>query len=147
MTELVNLSKSYGAKVVLDQINLKFESGKVYGIVGENGSGKTTLFKCLAGLETHHGMINSSYENLKNHLGYLDTTPFFLSKITGGEYLQLLCQARRKTNTNIAEQNLFDLPLNQYAVNYSTGMKKKLALTGVLCKVIMCLFWMNPIMV
>ena len=37
-----NLSKSYGKKEVLDNINFTFEEGKIYGLIGRNGSGKTT---------------------------------------------------------------------------------------------------------
>lgn len=132
MIDIQNLSKSYGAKEVLHNINLKFEPGKVYGIVGENGAGKTTLFRCIAGLEDYTGTITASHEPLKNHLGLLLTDPFFFSKITGREYLQLLCNARDKQTGDIETRNVFGLPLNQYAATYSTGMKKKLALTAIL---------------
>jgi ABC-2 type transport system ATP-binding protein len=52
--------------------------------------------------------------------------------ITGKEYIRLLCNARGKTNLDIDSKNIFDLPLNQYASTYSTGMKKKLAITAIL---------------
>ena len=42
------------------------------------------------------------------------------------------CNARGKRNINIDQKNIFDLPLNQYASTYSTGMKKKLAITAIL---------------
>ncbi|MBK9016331.1 MAG: ABC transporter ATP-binding protein [Saprospiraceae bacterium] len=132
MINIEHLSKTYGAKQALNDINLSFEKGKVYGIVGENGAGKTTLFKCVAGLEKHEGTIASDYDNLKNHLGFLQTDPYFFSKMTGGEYLQLFCNARNLTESNFEAKNIFDLPLNQYAATYSTGMKKKLALTAIL---------------
>lgn len=132
MINIENLSKSYGTKKVLESINITFEKGKAYGIVGENGSGKTTLFKCIAGLEKYNGTINSGHDNLKNQLGYLQTDPYFFSKITGGEYLQLLCNARNIKENNFDDKNIFDLPLNQYAITYSMGMKKKLALSAIL---------------
>lgn len=132
MITINNLSKSYGSKKVLKQINISFEKGRVYGIVGENGAGKTTLFKCIAGLESHDGKIESDFVKLKDVLGFLQTDPYFFSKITGGEYLRLLCNARNIKELNFQEKNIFDLPLNQYASTYSTGMKKKLALTAVL---------------
>lgn len=132
MIQIENLSKSYGSKTVLKQINFELEPGKIYGIVGENGAGKTTLFKCIAGLEPCSGSIDSPYPILKNQLGFLPTNPYFLPKITGSEYLQLLCNARNIPLGNFAEKNIFDLPLSQYAETYSTGMKKKLALTGIL---------------
>ncbi len=104
----------------------------MYGIVGENGAGKTTLFRCMAGLESYNGEIISDVKNLKNHLGLLFTTPYFFSKITGKEYIQLLLNARNIKVSNIEEKNIFDLPLQQYASTYSSGMKKKLALTAIL---------------
>jgi ABC-2 type transport system ATP-binding protein len=132
MIKIENLIKFYGNKQVLNQINLEFQKGKVYGIVGENGAGKTTLFKCISGLEKHQGTIQSDWKNLKNHLGFLQTEPFFFSKITGEEYIRLLANARDVKLSRISDRNIFNLPLNEYASTYSTGMKKKLALTAVL---------------
>lgn len=132
MIKIEELSKLYGSKQVLSGINITFEEGKVYGIVGENGSGKTTLFKCITGIEKHNGTIISEVEKLKDHIGFLQTEPYFFSKITGREYIQLLCNARKKQTGNIDQRNVFDLPLDQYASTYSTGMKKKLALTAIL---------------
>lgn len=132
MIRIENLSKSFGTNVVLRKISLTLEEGKVYGIVGENGSGKTTLFNCIAGLEKYSGKVISNYDILKNHLGFLQTEPYFFSKITGREYLQLLCIARKGKTTHHDLKNIFELPLDQYATTYSTGMKKKLALTAIL---------------
>jgi len=47
MIKIENLFKKYGKKQVLSDINISFEKGNVYGIVGENGSGKTTLLGVL----------------------------------------------------------------------------------------------------
>lgn len=132
MIQLNEITKNYGKNQVLKGINSTFEKGKVYGIVGENGAGKTTLFRSIAGLENYKGKIESQFEPLKNHLGFLQTQPFFFSKITGQEYLQLLCNARNIKLPDLKSNNIFNLPLNQYASTYSTGMKKKLALLGVL---------------
>jgi ABC-2 type transport system ATP-binding protein len=132
MIKIKELSKSYGNNEVLKNISMEFSKGKVYGIVGDNGAGKTTLFRCIAGLETYHGEIISDITPLKNHLGLLQTDPFFFSKITGYEYIRLLCNARGKTKIEFDSKNIFDLPLNQYASTYSTGMKKKLAITAIL---------------
>lgn len=132
MIKIENLTKSYASKQILSDINLTFEQGKVYGIVGENGSGKTTLFKCITGIEKHSGIITADLNPLKDNLGYLQTEPFYFSKITGREYIQLLCNARGKDKGNLDNKNIFDLPLNKFAATYSTGMKKKLALTAIL---------------
>lgn len=132
MIELTNISKSFGQHQVLHEITYTFDSGKVYGIVGENGAGKTTLFRCIAGLETASGSIKSNLEPRKNNLGYLTSDPYFLSKLTGEEYIYLLTDARGKQIKNLSERNIFELPLKEYASSYSTGMKKKLALTATL---------------
>ena len=132
MITVRNLSKNYGTNEVLKNINIEFDKGKVYGIVGENGAGKTTLFRCIADFENYEGEIISNPNPIKNHLGLLLTEPFFFQKITGKEYIQLLCNARNIKTTDIQERNIFDLPLNQYASTYSTGMKKKLVLTAIL---------------
>lgn len=132
MIIIKGLHKKFGNNEVLKNTNLNFLEGKVYGIVGENGAGKTTLFRCIAGLEGYQGKITSASSPLKNYLGLLLTEPFFFSKITGKEYIKLLCNARGKNNIDIESKNIFDLPLHQYASTYSTGMKKKLALTAIL---------------
>ena len=79
-----------------------------------------------------HGQITSDFNKLKDHLGLLLTEPFFFSKITGKEYIQFLANSRHLKLSNIEDKNIFNLPLNQYASTYSTGMKKKLALTAIL---------------
>jgi len=132
MITIQDLTMSYGNHTILKNINIEFDEGKVYGIVGKNGAGKTSLFRCMAGLEKYDGIINSSHNPLKNYLGLLLTEPFFFEKITGKEYIQLLCNARKMPINDIESRNIFELPLNQYATTYSTGMKKKLALTAIL---------------
>jgi len=132
MIRVEALSKSYGARRVLKNIELSFARGGVYGIVGPNGAGKTTLFRCMAGLERCEGLVISDPAPLKNYLGFLPTDPYFMPRMTGREYLRLLCNARGMDERHFNEKNIFDLPLSQYASTYSTGMKKKLALLGIL---------------
>lgn len=50
MIQCMNVHKKYMSKTALKNINLKMESGKIYGLLGPNGSGKTTLMKILANL-------------------------------------------------------------------------------------------------
>lgn len=132
MITVEKLSKSYGQKKVLKDIDLHFERGKVYGIVGNNGAGKTTLFKCLGGMEKYEGIIKCDREILKDHMGFLQTEPYFFPWITAEEYVRLLCNSRDIKSEDLSTKNIFDLPLKEYAINYSTGMKKKLALMGIL---------------
>jgi ABC-2 type transport system ATP-binding protein len=130
--KISSLFKKYGKNEVLKGIDLSFNKGVIYGIVGENGAGKTTLFRCISGMEQYKGNIEYNEGILKNVIGFLPTNPFMISKITGREYLKLLLNARVIKIDNLNKKNIFDLPLDKYADTYSTGMKKKLALTGVL---------------
>ena len=93
MIEIKNLKKSFGENLILKGVNLSFSEGNIIGFVGSNGSGKTTLFNCISGLEKHEGTITYSGGKLKNDLGFLQTEPYILNKITGNEYLQLFCNS------------------------------------------------------
>lgn len=132
MIKVQSLSKSYGSIQVLKQIDLSFEPGTINGIVGVNGAGKSTLFRCLAQLEPCDGTVQYEGGKLKDVTGFLETSPYFLSYMTGREYLRLFCQARNLSIASLNNKNVFDLPLDRYAASYSTGMKKKLALTAIL---------------
>jgi len=130
--DVYQLTKSFGRDEVLNGIDLDFRTGRVYGLVGRNGAGKTTLFNCLAGLEKHGGKVIAEGGILKDRLGFLQTEPYFPSKLTGREYLRLFCKARGVPDEGLDERNVFDLPLDRYAQQYSTGMKKKLGLLAIL---------------
>jgi ABC-2 type transport system ATP-binding protein len=132
MITVRDLSKHYGTVKALDRVSLDLGEGLVHGVVGTNGAGKTTLFNCLAGMISYTGQISCDKGKLRGRMGFLLTEPFFPSYITGREYLRLMCQARRLRPRNLDRANIFDLPLNRYANAYSTGMKKKLALLGIL---------------
>jgi ABC-2 type transport system ATP-binding protein len=144
MLELKNLQKRFGSKQVLKGISATFLPGKVYGIVGENGAGKTTLFRCIADLIGFDGEIVKDPAGFNLHLGFLQTNNLLLPMMTGREYLRLLTQARHQSITDFDARNVFDLPLDEYARNYSTGMQKKLALLGVLLQQNNCLILDEP---
>ena len=57
MIEIKDLSAFYGKSAVLTDINLCFEKGGFYAIVGKNGSGKSTLLSCLSGIKKYGGSI------------------------------------------------------------------------------------------
>lgn len=74
MITLVNLSMRFGAKVIFDSINARFNPGFTYGIIGANGAGKSTLMKIIAGaLEPDQGSIIYA-KNAK--IGYLKQDHF-----------------------------------------------------------------------
>jgi len=132
MIKIENVTKSFGSTNVLKGIDMEFRKGEIAGVIGENGAGKTTLFKCISNLEKFGGTIQFDEGISKNNIGYLPTDPYFLPLITGREYLQLVCNARDIKGVDFDVNNIFNLPLDRYAESYSTGMKKKLALIGLL---------------
>lgn len=132
LISIQKLFKKYGSLSLLEDINLSVEKGMVYGIVGRNGAGKTTFFRCIAGLETYEGTIESELPTLQASLGLLMAEPYFLPKITGEEYIYLFAEARKVKLSRLEEKNIFNLPLKSYVESYSTGMKKKLALLAII---------------
>jgi phospholipid/cholesterol/gamma-HCH transport system ATP-binding protein len=70
MIELQNVSKSFGDKTILQDINAKFYPGKTNFVIGASGSGKSVMMKCMVGLvEADHGQILYNGTNFVN-LGY-----------------------------------------------------------------------------
>ena len=124
--------KQYGDYTALTNANISVPKGSIYGLLGPNGAGKTTLFHCIAGIESYSGKIFADRPKHKNYLGYLTTSPYMISRITGREYIQFIANARGQNIDNIESKNIFSLPLERYGEHYSTGMKKKLALTAML---------------
>ena len=132
MITIKDLSFSYDKKSkVLNSLCLSLLENKIHGIVGLNGAGKTTLLNSIYGLiNIDSGTINSEGKNLtKKDISYLVTENFFYSNITGREYLSLF---KSQTFDSDKWNGLFSLPLDQIVDGYSTGMKKKLALMGIL---------------
>jgi ABC-2 type transport system ATP-binding protein len=134
MFTIENLQVGYKkAEPVLKGLNLSIETGKVHGFVGLNGSGKTTLLNTLYGFITPEtGQIFYNGHPLKRKdIAYLEAENYFYPYMTGREYLSLFPQGN--TTFDVAYwQHLFSLPLDEITENYSTGMRKKLALIAVL---------------
>lgn len=131
MISIKDLTISYGPTTVIDQLHLDLQIGYIHGLVGLNGSGKTTLLNTMHGLIIpKSGSIHFNENPLsKRDISFLPTENYFYPNITGREYLSLLKNVDFKTDQ---WNELFRLPLDQIIDSYSTGMKKKLALMGVL---------------
>ena len=126
-----NLTKKYGGQTALNNISFEVSTGEVAGFLGTNGAGKTTFFNAIFGLKrVLQGKILYNNKPLpKKELAYLQAENFFYSNITGREYLSLF----RNPDFDANQWNqLFTLPLDQIIDEYYTGMKKKLALLGVI---------------
>ena len=132
MITINNLTIAYHkGENVIDSLNVSFPKNSIHGVVGLNGAGKTTLFNAIFGLkQALEGKILYDNQPLtKKDLAYLPAENFFYSNITGREYLALF----HNTDFDINQwDQLFTLPLDQIIDEYSSGMKKKLALLGVI---------------
>ena len=132
MISIENLIVSYDkGKSVIDSLNLMISEKTINGIVGLNGAGKTTLLNAIFGLKSiESGAIKCNEIKInKKDVSYLVSENYFYSNITGREYLSLF------NNPTFDDENwnkLFLLPLDVIIDNYSSGMKKKLALVGIL---------------
>ena len=96
-----NLTKTYGEKVVLKDIDFTFEEGKIYGLIGRNGAGKTTFFNCLnEDVEIDKGEVILSNEYGENKLttediGYVISTPTVPEFLTGKEFLTFFLEINK----------------------------------------------------
>src|SRR5665648_852860 len=93
--EIRNLTKHYGDKKAVDDVNLSITPG-VWGLIGANGAGKTTLMRMLTGILTptsgkvlYDGVETSTLgENYRDALGYLPQTFGFYPEFTVMDYLE-----------------------------------------------------------
>lgn len=134
MLTIRNLQVEYKKQsLILKGITLSMESGKIHGIVGLNGAGKTTLLNTLYGfIRPVEGSILYNDNPLhRRDIAYLEAENYFYPYMTGREYLDLFPAGENGFQVD-NWQKLFNIPLNDITENYSTGMKKKLALLGVL---------------
>lgn len=134
MIKIINLKVNYDEQNVLNGLCLDISDNTIHGFVGLNGSGKTTLLNTIHGqMKKLQGSIKYKDEDIKrNDIAYLETINYFYPRITGKEYLDIF--KTQNPNFDINKWNtLFELPLNKLIEDYSTGMKKKLALMGLIC--------------
>jgi len=136
-----NVSKSYGKKIVLDQINFDVENGQIYGFIGPSGAGKTTLIKMVVGMdmpdtgEIH--VLNKKMPNLEllQEIGYMAQSDALYDELTGKENLEFFAALYKLNRKEVKERitytaDLVNLTedLNKKVSAYSGGMKRRLSL-------------------
>lgn len=138
-----NLDKSFKNNKVLDDINIEFESGKIYGLFGPNGCGKTVLLKLLCGFYVPD-RGNILYDNLDifNEDMYapntraLIETPSFIGEYTAFENLKILAKIQNIINDNDILNCMEELGLssikNKRVSTLSLGYKQRLGIAQVL---------------
>ena len=84
MIEIQHLTKCFGKRVVFNDINLNFTSGKVYALIGNSGCGKTTLLNIIAKLESYdEGKIlyeEKDINTIKSTIFFRNELGYFFSK-------------------------------------------------------------------
>lgn len=137
--EVNNLRKSYGEKLVLDDIDFSFESGKIYGLIGRNGAGKTTFFNSLnSDIDIDSGSFYLEDEFGKNSLstndiGYVVSTPIVPEFLTAREFLEFFMEINKdKIDKDKTVDDYFSLvqisreDQDKLLKDYSHGMKNKM---------------------
>ena len=137
--QIEGVTNRFGEDLVLKEVNLVMESGKVYGIVGNNGSGKTVLMKCICGfLPPSSGRIRVFGKRIgvdrdfPESLGVIIETPGFLTNQTGIRNLKILADLNRKIGETEIRQVLKRVGLNpdmkKPVGKYSLGMRQRLGI-------------------
>ena len=117
-------------KIILENINIKFDKNKIYGLVGLNGCGKTTFLNILSGLDLEFkGEVNYEGINKSKDIFYIPSDFCIPEYLTGEEYCRYLHQLKDKEWDYESFNKLcevFKLEKNKLIEHYSYGMKKKI---------------------
>jgi Cu-processing system ATP-binding protein len=116
MIELRNCEKRFGAHIVLNGINLRFEAGSVTAVLGPNGSGKTTLMKTILGLvrpdkgevlmdgKAVIGKNVQQTAQYRNAIGYMPQIARFQDNLTARELIAMIRDLREGTASTREEE-------------------------------------------
>jgi ABC-2 type transport system ATP-binding protein len=142
---LQNVSKQYGDKTVLNNVNLDIYPGQIIGYIGPNGAGKSTTVKILTGvIQDYTGTvllngrdIREDILGLKQMIGYVPELADLYDLLTPNEYLHFVGALYNLPDTIIKERSTKILQsfglldnLNQRMDSFSKGMRQKVLLTS-----------------
>ncbi|HMU44452.1 MAG TPA: ABC transporter ATP-binding protein [Ignavibacteriaceae bacterium] len=134
-----SLNKTFGRRLIFNDLNFEFASNGVYGIAGANGSGKSTLVKIIAGIISPSKgkiihKINSQETaeiNLYNHIGFVSPYLILYEEFSAWENINLFSSIRgikfdkEKTEYLLNHFLIFDRK-DDLVKTYSSGMKQRL---------------------
>jgi len=147
MIEFQGLAKHYGEFPAVQPLTLTVRRGELFGFLGPNGAGKTTTIRMMMGIlvpSAGRALVDgldcqADAAEVKRHVGYLPDNPIFYDFLRGREILQFVAEMHgmpRQAAVERAAQMLQEFGLldvsEEFAVNYSMGMKKKLGLACAL---------------
>ena len=144
MANIINvqgLNKSYGKKVVLDNISFEIEEGSIVGLLGPNGCGKTTLIKILTGLiKDHTGTVKIANEEpgayTKSLVAFLPDTSYLPDWMKPADAIQYFADFYEDFDKDKAVRMVTDFGLDphQRFKTMSKGQQEKLSLILVMCR-------------
>lgn len=144
--KISRVTKTFGTKKVLNDLNFSVPEHSVFGFIGQNGAGKTTTMKIVLGLlESDQGEISVNGEkvtfgqnNTNKYIGYLPDVPEFYDFMTPMEYLTMCGQITGMCKEEIIEKSIELLKLvgldmkNKRIKGFSRGMKQRLGIAQAL---------------
>ncbi len=145
--ELSGLTKRFGEFTAVDGLDLRVVHGERFGLLGPNGAGKTTTIRLMMGIlkatsGTAHILGHDCFRErveLMRRVGYLPDEPTFHDYLRGSEIVQFVADMHgleqswfTERGRPLIERLELTSAMDEYAVNYSRGMKKKLAMVCAL---------------
>ena len=140
MLEIKNLTKTYGGKTALKDVNITFPHGEIVGLFGENGAGKTTLMKSVLGFHSYLGEItlDGAPINTKNiaKISFATIEHSFFPNLTPAahrdfykEHFPTFSDKRFK-----GLMEFFELPMHKALRHFSMGQKNQFEVILALCQ-------------
>ena len=144
MIELKELSKSFGDKIVYQNVALKFETGKSYALVGASGSGKTTLLNAIGRLEKPtNGEVLEASKNVwqmkekqyfKDYLGYIFQSYALIDDKSVAQNLKIIEKDKQNQIIALEKVGLDESYLKLKIYELSGGQAQRVAIARMLLK-------------
>ncbi len=147
MIRFEHVTRSYGNRVAVCDLELSVAKGELLALLGHNGAGKTTSLKMLVGLlNPNQGKVTvGPYTVVDNHreasslIGYVPDQPFLYDKLSGREFLEFVAdmygltsvESREAVSRETERFQLGDF-LDQLAESYSHGMRQRTVFAAAL---------------
>src|SRR5207249_9543 len=147
MIELIQVSKRYGTKTAVEDLNLRVEPGELFAFLGPNGAGKTTTIKLICGLLfPTRGTVRVGGFDMQRQgdqarrlLSYVPDQPYLYEKLTGREFLQFIADmyglppslGQRRIGEVIEMFGLHDF-VDDLTERYSHGMRQRTVFASAL---------------